>query len=270
MTRLCADAVLPGSLPGAWPTNQAAGFKLADLAACFDGAHTFEERYEQEHILLRPIPRATLPVVKAAVADAVKARKLWLVFGTSSVFGETPSAVQLDGQAILLPPPGELAVADLLPPALPAAWTKDSEPATTLAALYAALKDARIHPWPETMFLDLVNAAAAQGYFARAEGSGTLVSLQHDGEASLIIRQTGSKPIQPPPLPTTSGRRSSGAVVLDVGEVQNLGDEIANLVSALAGLEPEVEVRISVKNQPGQDYSKASKILGGIKADWTL
>src|SRR5207302_9891479 len=135
-------------------------------------------------------------------------------------------------------------------------------------SLYAAIKTARGKPWPESLFLSTVNAAVGQGYFVRAEGTGPLSSLQHDGDVPLVIRQGKPVIVEPPPIPP--GRKFSNPVTLDVGEVQSLADEISDLVSALAGMEPEVEVRVSVKTKPGQDLSDANEILKRVKQDWAM
>ena len=269
LTRLASSAVLPESLPGVWPAAAATGVKLNALRASFDGVHEFEERYDDNNVELRPIPKAASQVVDAAVSDAIKERRLWLVFGNDSVFGSSPTALQLDGEATVYPPPETLAVADLLPPNLPGAWSQDAEPRSTPASLYAAVKAARGKPWPETLFLTTVNSAVGQGYFVRAEGSGPISSLEHDGGVALVIRQGKPVSVEPPP-PIQPGRKFTSAVKLDVGEVQSLAEEISDLVSALAGMEPEIEVRVSIKSQSGQDGAAANKILERVKKGWTL
>ena len=35
-------------------------------------------------------------------------------------------------------------------------------------------------------------------------------------------------------------------------------------------MEPEIEVRVSIKTQPGQDYSTANKILERVKGGWAV
>jgi hypothetical protein len=242
--------------------------KIKDLCACFDGLHTFEERYDETNVEQRPIPKGASHVVYAAVSDAVRERRLWLVFGTDSVFGEAPSTLQLDSDATIYAPPEQLAVADLLPPNLPAAWIKGAEPRTTPSSLYAAIKAARGKPWPEKLFLGTVNAAVGQGYFVRTEGTGPVSSLQHDGDVPLVIRQGEPVIVEPPQIPP--GRKFSNSVTLSVGEVQSLAEEISEVVTALAGMEPEIEVRISVKVQEGQDYSAANEILERLKPGWKL
>jgi hypothetical protein len=169
---------------------------------------------------------------------------------------------------MLFPPPEPLAVADLLPPSLPEAWTQEIEPRTTSASLYAALKANRGRPWPPRLFLEAVNSGLGQGYFVRAEGTGPLSSLQHDGNIPLVIRQ--GKPVIVEPPPVTPGRRFSNAVTLDIGEVQSLSDEISDLVTNLAGMDPQIEVRLSIKPQTAMNYSGANEILKRIKPDWKL
>jgi hypothetical protein len=267
LTRLAVNALLPESLPGVWPKD-GSGLKLKDLCAAFDGSHTFEERYDDTNVEQRPIPKAALQVVHAAVVDAVKDRRLWIVFGTDGIFGDPPAPIQLDGEAMLYPPPSPLALADLLPPSLPDAWTNEAEPRTTPGSLYAALKANRGKAWPPRLFLDAVNTAIGQGYFVRAEGSDPVSSLQHDGDVPLVIRQGKPVVVEPPQIPV--GRRFSTAVTLDVGEVQSLSDEISDLVAALAGKEPQIEVRVSIKTHVAQECSAANKILERVKPGWKL
>lgn len=267
LTRLTVNAVLPESLPGVWPKD-GSGLKLKDLCMAFDGFHIFEERYDDKNVENRPIPSAAPQVIHMAIADAVKDRRLWLVFGTDSIYGDPPAPIQLDAEATLFPPPSPLAVADLLPPSLPDAWTQEDEPRTTSASLYASLKASRGRPWPPRLFLEAVNSGLGQGYFVRLEGSGPFSSLQHDGNIPLVIRQ--GKPVIVEPPPVTPGRKFSNAVTLDVGEVQSLSDEISDLVITLAGMDPQIEVRLSIKPQAAIDCSAANEILKRIKPDWKL
>ena len=74
--------------------------------------------------------------------------------------------------------------------------------------------------------------------------------------------------VEPPPIPP--GRKFSNSVTLSVGEVQNLGEVVSDVVTALAGMEPEIEVRISIKAQEGQNYSAANEILERLKPNWKL
>jgi hypothetical protein len=64
--------------PAGCVASDGSGLKLKVLCACFDGTHTFEERYDETNVEQRPIPKAESHVVYAAVSDAVRDRRLWL------------------------------------------------------------------------------------------------------------------------------------------------------------------------------------------------
>jgi hypothetical protein len=157
---------------------------------------------------------------------------------------------------------------DLLPSALTDAWTKESEPKTTVSSLYTDLKVKRGRPWPLKLFLDSLNAALGQGFIHRASGTGAVSSLQHDGGIGLIIRNETPKP--PDPTQTVAGRRGSSLAVLTIAEIQDLADQVHALTKPLAGLEPQIEVRITVKSKVDGDLSAANTILNKIKPGWKL
>jgi hypothetical protein len=60
----------------------------------------------------------------------------------------------------------------------------------------------------------------------------------------------------------------TNTVILSPAEVQTLGEEIAQLTKALAGCDPQVEARISIKSKPDKNLSKANQILEKIKQKW--
>ena len=173
-----------------------------------------------------PFRKRATQVVHAAVSDAVKERRLWLVFGTDSVFGEAPTTLHLDGEATIYPPPEPLAVADLLPPNLPAAWTKDAEPRTTPTSLYAAIKAARGKPWPEVAFSQHSQCGCRPGLLRPRRRHRPALVASARRRRALVIRQ--GKPVIVEPSPIPPGRKFSNSVTLAVGEVQSLADEISD------------------------------------------
>lgn len=269
LNQLSSAAVLPDALSGLWPKNDD-GVKLSDLFSWFDGTHLFEEEtqpgYPPE---MRPIPKVDYAIVKKAVSKAIQEGNLWLVFGNDSVFAEAPTAIQMDADALLFRTPAALAAMDLLPTALSDAWTKDTEPKTTVSALYADLKAKRGRPWPPKMFLDSLNAALGQGFIHRVNGSGPITSLQNDAATELMIRSAAPKPPQPP-VQTPTGRRASSLAMLTMAEIQDLADQIHLLTKPLAGMDPQIEVRITVKTKGDGDLTLANSILDKIKAGWKL
>lgn len=58
--------------------------------------------------------------------------------------------------------------------------------------------------------------------------------------------------------------------VLSIAEVQDLADQIHALSKPLAGMDPQIEVRITVKTKTDGDLSQANGILERIKAGWKL
>jgi hypothetical protein len=270
LNALSSAAVLPSALPGLWPKSDD-GVKLSLLYTWFDGTRCYEEEtqpgYPPE---ARPIPTVVFATVRNAVSKAIQDGTLWLVFGNDSVLSEAPTAIQLDADALLYRPPVTLTAKDFLPVALPSAWTQEAEPKTTVSAIYADLKATRGRPWPLKAFLDSLNAALAQGYVHRAAGSGPVSSLQHDGSVELIIRNETPKPQEPPITQTAAGRRTSSLAVMSVSEIQDLAEQIHTLSKPLAGMDPQIEVRITVKTKADGDLSQANIIMEKIKTGWKL
>src|SRR6267143_807978 len=201
-------------------TDQSNGFGV-HRSTCRSGRRQPQRGYPPE---LRDLPRVEFPVVHKAITRAVQEKGLWLVFGNDSVFGEQPTTLQMDANALLYQPPTQLSAIDLLPNNLPGAWSKDGEPKSTVEELYSALKSAKGKPWPPRLFLESLNAAIGQGFLSRNGGTSPINSLQKDGGIELVIKVEAPKPPEPTPLPT--GRRSSSLATLSLAEVQDFADQI--------------------------------------------
>ncbi len=269
LNALSAGAVIPSALPGLWPID-GSGVKLSSIFGWFDGAHHYEEVTEPGYPAeTRPIPKADFTVVKAAVSKAIEQGALWMVYGNESVFQEKPTELQLDPDAMLYPPPRSLAAIDLLPGNLADAWSKEAEPATTVEKIYAALKTKEGKPWPVNKFVEVVNAALGQGFIRRATGTGAISSLDNDGAVPLIVKSDQPAVPDTKPAPVTpGGRRGTSSANLSVAELQDFADNVSEVMKALAGSEPEIEVRITIQGKTNADIDAASKILTTIKKDW--
>jgi hypothetical protein len=269
LNSLSSRAVLPESLPGLWPAEPA-GVELATLCSWFDGTHAFQEvtqpGYPPES---RAIPKVAVAEIHKAVAQAVKAGDLWLVFGNDSVWQDEPTALQLDATAKIYRQPAALNSFELLPGALlKDAWNKDAEPKTTVEKLYTELKKVKGNPWPPKIFINTLSDAIGRGLLARASGSGPLVSLTADGSVELAVKSAGTQPQTQPEA--TPGRKLSARVSLSPGEFQNLADDVATLSKSLAGCDVQFEVAVSVKTKSGMDLKAANDVLGKIKDGWKL
>src|ERR1017187_6061442 len=217
LNSLSARAVLPESLPGLWPAEPA-GVELTTLCSWFDGKHTFQETTQPGYPAeSRAIPQVAVAEIHKAVAQAVKAGDLWLVFGNDSVWQDEPTALQLDATAQIYRQPAALNSFELLPNALlKDAWSKDAEPKTTVKKLYTELKKVKGNPWPPKIFINTLSDAIGRGLLARASGSGPLVSLAADGGVELAVKSAAPQP--PPPPEVTPGRKLSTSVKLSPGE----------------------------------------------------
>ena len=265
LSNLSARAVLPASLAGLWPAEPG-GVDLKVLCSWFDGKHAFQEvtqpGYPPE---ARAIPEVAVVEVHKAVAQAVKAGDLWLVFGNESVWQEEPTKLQLDPEAKLFQPPPLLNAIELLPGALKDAWSVESEPKTTVEKLYAEVKKAKGNPWPPGAFINTLSEAVGRGLMSRVSGAGPLVSLAADGKVGLAVKATAPSPPTPE---VTPGRTSSVRVALNSGELQDLADTASTLNVALAGCDVQFEVAVSIKAKAGAKVEQANKILEGIKPGW--
>ena len=70
--------------------------------------------------------------------------------------------------------------------------------------------------------------------------------------------------------PRHAGRRMSSLAVLSVSEIQDLAEQIHTLSKPLAGMDPQIEVRVTVKTKADGDLSAANSILDKIKVGWKL
>ena len=59
-------------------------------------------------------------------------------------------------------------------------------------------------------------------------------------------------------------------VILNMAEIQDLADQIHTLTKPLAGMDPQIELRITVKSKTDGDLSTANSILEKIKSGWRL
>ncbi|MCI0539271.1 MAG: DUF499 domain-containing protein [Verrucomicrobiales bacterium] len=268
LNSLSARAVLPESLPGLWP-DEPAGVDLATLCSWFDGKYVFKEMtqpgYPPEP---RVIPQVAVAEVHKAVAQAVKAGDLWLVFGNDSVWQEEATTIQLDPAARLFRRPPPLNAIEVLPGALKSAWSTDTEPKTTVAQLYFELRKAKGNPWPPKAFINTLSEAIGRGLIHRATGTGALVSLVADGTVALAVKS--SAPVTQPQTESTPGRKLSARVSLSPAEFQNLADDVSTLSKSLAGCDVQFEVAVSIKTKSGMDLTVANEVLEKVKPGWGL
>lgn len=267
LNQVHAAAVSHAALPGLWPED-GSPTKLSTVCAWFDGKHTFDEPvgpgYPPEK---RAIPKADYKLVHEAVAAAVEKEALWLVFGTDSVLGEKPTALQLDADADLLPAPPALRSVDVLPGALGDAWG-GNPPATTVEKLYTALRNQKARPWPTLQFIDVLNEAVNQGILVRGTGgTGEFSSLSKDGERELLVPKVAPPPPKPKPKP--GAPQESSEATMNLSTLQDFVEEGAPaLTKLLAGATPEFSLRVVLKGKVPDNMAAANEVLKKIDPDW--
>ncbi len=113
---------------------------------------------------------------------------------------------------------------------------------------------------------------AAQRAFINADnffllnGRAPIVSLQRDGNIELVIKSEAPKP--PETMSPQPGRRFSNLMTLSVAELQDLADHVHALMKPLAGCDPQIEVRVTIKNESSGDLLEATKVLAQVKPGW--
>jgi hypothetical protein len=97
----------------------------------------------------------------------------------------------------------------------------------------------------------------------RATGTGAITTLDKDGLGTLVVKtanqqcRTRSLSLS---LPTAA---STSSAKLSVAELQDFADNGSEVMKALAGSEPEIEVRVTI-----QGKTTANKTLNTVKKDW--
>lgn len=267
LTKLHPSAVVPAALAGLWPSDDSP-VKLSSLCAWFDGTRVFEEiaqpGYPPE---MRSIPKADYKLVHQAVAQAVARGEMWLVFGNDSVLGEKPSDLQLDPDASLRRPPTPLRAMDILPGALPAAWTGKPE-RTTVGQVYAELKSQKGRPWPTQQFIDVLNEAVNQGIVARVTGGREFASVTADADRELRVPAADNTTVPPKPNVLVRANESTEAT-LNLSQLQDFADGgAAALTKVLAGAAPEFALRIRLSGKKPSSFEAANALLKKIHPDW--
>ncbi|MEM6782206.1 MAG: DUF499 domain-containing protein [Bacteroidota bacterium] len=263
-----------GKLPGLWTKEVVT---LGDLYAYFAGGHTvmipvpgtqFEEPVK--------VPKADPEVIKSAITQAVEQGRLWLIAGRASLWQEEPPASVLTDAAELHEPPAAIPHHDLLPEALPDAWSDGS---TSARALYDALRSVRSDQLPWT----LVAQAISDAIKARVlEPDGTVIAWPStfDEADTARFRLSGSSVGYGGASGTASTWREptppnvhTAEAELGIEEVQDLADVVAAIQSAAAGHSIRFKLRVELGSGqpiPTDVVEQVRELLTGVSSDLEL
>lgn len=217
-------------LPGLWADGSV---PVADVRAYFGGAKSIAVSMFDQVI----VPKCDPALVRSAVTKAVESGLVWLVNSPTSLWKEACPMSALDGAAELRPSPDPISQPDLLPEALPAAWNENATNGFTLAQ---AVSQAHGEAMLWGLVRESIRSAVDTGWLEIAEGQ---VDCRYSDAGQLHLKRPAAKsePVQDPSPGPVPG--NGGGALLNMLEVQNLGDLTSDLLDLTAGHDFPFRVR---------------------------
>ncbi|HYU75067.1 MAG TPA: hypothetical protein VEL31_20560, partial [Ktedonobacteraceae bacterium] len=263
LTGIPSRLLSPGVLPELW---SGAELRLQEVYSYFSGTRRIKGEFEGE---TKAVPRAERNVVNEAIQAAVKEKRLWLLSGRASLLAEDVPVDLLTDDATIQAPPPPLAARDVIPDNLSEAWKGITE--TTAREIAEALSSnmGKVLPW--LIVRDALTAAFNARFVERASGQWP---CDYAGAGMVLVRQRteeagdgekgAAKEVHHPDADFKPGLLVADAV-MSVGEIQNLGDEIAALTKAgadLFGVEPKFSLRIEIMPKTNAEREKVEAFNG--------
>lgn len=266
LSALSPDLLVPGVLPGLWPTPPE--IAVRDVVAYFRGGNVVQvprEGYTEPVV----IPKAEPEVVYAAIAEAVKAGKLWLTTDAASVFAEEIPAGILTGDARLQPPPPPVLVTAVLPDNLPAAWPG---PETTALGIAAALSQKAGKSLPWVTVREAIDGAIKARLLEKTIDSGPW-PCDFGGARQVKLRVPAGEVVPPPtPLPPKPGFKVAQAE-LRPHQIQDLAEIIGELVNAAVGYNLVFKLQVELGGAgtlPDEVVQEVNRLLARVAAELKL
>ncbi|MDH7578534.1 MAG: DUF499 domain-containing protein [Bacillota bacterium] len=269
LSALSPNLLVPGVLPGLWPTPPQ--IAVRDVVTYFRGGNVVQvprEGYTEPVV----IPKAEPEVVYAAIAEAVKAGKLWLTTNVASVFAEEIPAGILTDDAELQPPPPPVPVTALLPDNLPAAWPG---PETTALGIAAALSQKAGESLPWVTVREAIEGAIKARLLEKTIDSGPW-PCNFGGAQYVKLRVPAEEVVPPsgppPPLPPKPGFKVAQAE-LRPHQIQDLAEIVGELVNAAVGYELVFRLRVELGGAaalPDEVVQTVNRLLAGVAKDLQL
>jgi hypothetical protein len=264
LTDLAPGLLLPHTLPGLWEGESLPVGKVKEYFAGGRVVQVPRHGYEEPVV----IPRAERVVIEVAVTAAVQAGRLWLLAGAASLCGEPVPPGLLADSASLQAPPAPLPPAELLPEKQPAAWV---DGAATGQAIASALSKrvGKTLPWP--VVRNAIDGALRTRLLGLAIDSGPW-PCDVFGASHLKLTLPG-KPVEvmppdvvPPVGVTRPGVRVAAADV-DVGQFQDLADQLGEVKKAAAGFDLKLQIRVELSGArpvPPEVVDRINQLLGQV------
>jgi hypothetical protein len=269
---LSPSLLVPGRLPGLWPTAEITVRAIADY---FNGA-TVVQVERQGYQETMPIPKAGQAVVEKAIGTAVEGGSLWLLSGPASMLGEAVPPGVLNPSTRLSAPPAVIAPAEILPENLPSPW-KDGVASGLSIATALSVKVGKTLPWKTVR--DSINAALQARFLEVADGSHAWPCDFPSAQFAKFKVTSGADHVGPGGRGVTDvapGTILVASAELQPDQVQDLGDTIPKFleVRTKAGLTIRFHVRIEVgdgQTVPSKDLIREiNTLLQRIDKNLTL
>ncbi len=234
LTEIPAAHLAPEALPGLWSGDR---LTYQQLKAYFAGGHIVQvQRNGYAESLV--IPKADAAVLERAVSAAVEAGRLWLRSGPASLCGEPVPAGLCGPETTLRLPPPAISPHELLPEALPDAWSSGN---ATAESILAALSKKQGEPLPWPMVRSAIDGAIRSRMLERSVDSGAWpceVSAAATIRLKIAALPPILPPIVPPVVPVVPGTLR-GEAELKHDQLQDLADEIGEIAKLGGGAPAE-------------------------------
>ncbi len=243
LTRLAPALLQPDRLPDLWSGES---LSMEELRKYFAGGTVIQV---ERHGLPEPlaIPAVESQALEEAVHQAVEQGSLWLLSGPASLLHEAIPPGLLGSGATLRRPPQPIPPALLLPENLPTAW-RDGQ--TNTLSLCAALAEGREVPPPWTSVRRALDEALAARFLEVVPGGASWPGPYGPSqEVRLRVPQISKTEPRPHPAPRPSETGPSRLVTeaaLTPDQIQDLGERVADLKRAAAGLDLRFVVRLEL------------------------
>ena len=245
-----------GQLPGLWPDPIRT---VAQIKSYFAGG-TVVQIEREGYTEPITVPRVAPDAVEAAIAEATETGHLWLQGGPASVLQEPVPPGVLNDSSTVQAPPLPIPPTDLIPEALPTAWSADETTALSIASALSARAGQNL-PWITVR--TTVDAALRMRVLERAVDSGPWpVDLPGAGAVKLRVPEG----VPASHIVTVQSGVLRAEAVLDASQVQDLADVVADLVKAAAGCDLRFVVQIEVGgDEPPPD--PAMQLINALLAE---
>ena len=240
LSELDARLFLPAAVPALWEDTSISVGRILDYYSGGKVVQVPKQGYEEPVV----IPKAGRPVIEAAVNSAVQASQLWLLAGTASLCGEPVPPGLITDNSTLQAPLAPVSPVELLPEKLAAVWNNGT---ATGQGIAAALSERAGKPLPWLVVKNAIEEGLADADAGASRGQRT-VAVDGSGTAALKLTLPGKPPSPPPLLPPPSppGARSASAD-LDMGQFQDLVDQLGEFKKAAAGFDLKLHVQIELR-----------------------